>query len=71
MKKILITIILFIALIVSSNSIMAQGPPDPPEDPGSGGDPVGGAAPVGSGIGFLLVMGGAYGARKGYKIYKN
>lgn len=65
-KHILAT--LFIVL-VTSTALIAQGPPDPPEDPGDGGGPVGGGAPIGSGIGILMALGAAYGGRKLYKAY--
>lgn len=35
--------------------IMAQGPPDPPGDPGSGGGPVGGGADLSDGVAVLLL----------------
>ncbi len=57
-------------VLVTSTAMLAQGPPDPPENPGDGGDPVGGGAPVGSGVGILLALGAAYGGRKLYKAFK-
>ena len=41
-------------------------PPPPPGHGGSGNQPAGGASPIGAGIGLLLLMAGAYGARKVY-----
>ncbi len=58
--------ILMIGLLVFSANVLAQGPPDPPGDPGDGGGPVGGAAPIGNGIGILLALGAAYGGKKIY-----
>ncbi|MBK9292327.1 MAG: hypothetical protein IPM52_11975 [Bacteroidetes bacterium] len=58
--------LLFILKLSISLPLLAQGPPSPPLDPVSGGGPVGGSAPVGSGIDLLLLMGAAYGSRKLY-----
>jgi len=72
MKKILITLIFITSITLAGNALLAQGAPPPP--PGVHGtntnQPAGGGAPIGSGIGFLLALGGAYGARKVYKVYK-
>ncbi len=68
MKKIFRLLVLL--LLFSPLMINAQGnpPPNPNggNDPGGGNDPVGGRAPVGGGIGILLTLGVAYGARKIY-----
>jgi hypothetical protein len=72
MKKILITLIFITSITLAGNALLAQGVPPPPPG-GHGGDtnqPAGGGAPIGSGIGFLLALGGVYGARKVYKVYK-
>jgi hypothetical protein len=69
MKKILIKLSFIIAFTIASTTLLAQGPPDPPEDPGDGGGPVGGSAPIGSGIAILLTLGAAYGGRKVYKAF--
>ncbi len=67
---------LLIGLIISicSVSLNAQsgGPPPPPGGHGSGNDfnSPGGGAPIGSGVGILLVLGAAYGGRKIYKFMK-
>ncbi len=66
MKKIIITLFLFIAVSI----LMAQAPPPPPNAPESGGGPVGGPAPIGSGALLLLTLAGAYGAVK-YKSKKH
>ncbi len=72
MKKILIKFAAITALfLVSTTFVLADGgPPPPPGDPSSGGAPVGGAAPIGSGIGILLMLAGGYGARKVYDMRK-
>ncbi len=56
--------ILLVLILTITLPLLAQGPPDPPVDPSAGGGPVGGPAPIGSGIGILLLMGAAYGGRK-------
>ena len=69
MKKILaITAI----LMISGFSLLAQAPPPPPNDPSNGGTggPVGGGAPIGSGIAILLALGAGYGAKKVYDFRK-
>ncbi len=57
-------------------SLNAQNPPHPNDagagggtDPANGG-PIGGAASLAGGIGLLIAMGGAYGARKVYQGWK-
>jgi hypothetical protein len=49
-------------------------PPETPNPPNPGGSPVGNGDPVGApldgGLSFLLILGGAYGARKIYSIKK-
>lgn len=59
-------------MIASVISLHGQSvPPPPPSDPGAGGNqPVGGGAPIGAGIGFLLVMAAGYGAKKVYDARK-
>jgi len=71
MKKILIKLTFIIAFTISSTALLAQGPPPPPGDPNSGGGPVGGNAPIGSGIAILLSLGAAYGGRKVYKYWQS
>ena len=65
MKKISCLIILIFCLI-SLNIYSQTSPPDPP-DHSDGGGPVGGSAPIGSGVVMLIVMAGGY---AGYKIRK-
>jgi hypothetical protein len=66
MKTRFITACMISSFLIISSALLAQGPPDPPEDPGDGGGPVGGAAPIGNGIGILLALGAAYGGKKIY-----
>jgi hypothetical protein len=73
MKKIFITLIFATVITLAGNALLAQGTPPPPPSGGHGSgtnQPAGGGAPIGSGIGILLALGGAYGARKVYKVYK-
>ncbi|MBS4057333.1 MAG: hypothetical protein KKD74_08290 [Bacteroidetes bacterium] len=69
MKRFLIHLTFISALLIVSQTMMAQ-PPDPPGDPSSGGGPIGGSAPIGSGIGVLLTLGAAYGAKKIHTAWK-
>jgi len=67
MKKIVIKLSFIIALTISSTALLAQtGPPNPPDNPESGGGPVGGHAPIGGGLAIMLSLGAAYGGRKVY-----
>jgi len=59
-KHLLVFTLLFVLFTLSLN---AQ-PPNPPADPQSGGEVVGGGAAIGSGIGILLALGAAYGGKK-------
>ena len=62
MKKILI---LSIVLMISAISLLAQAPPNPPDDPSNGGnEPVGGGAPIGSGLVLLISLAAGYGGKK-------
>lgn len=71
MKKIIAQLSLVTVLILTSTALLAQGPPPPPGDPNAGGGPVGGNAPIGSGIAILLTLGAAYGGRKVYQYWKD
>ena len=67
MKKSILHIILVgLLIIVPVIMASASAPPPPPPPPGgpSGSTPIGGTAPIGSGIVMLLSMGAAYGAKK-------
>jgi len=61
MKKI---ILLTVFAAISSFALLAQAPPEPPENAGSQGGPVGGGAPIGSGIVLLITLAAGYGAKK-------
>ncbi len=69
MKK--IVLILIVAFLVSLNLGVIAQPPPPPSDPGGfggGGNlPVGGSAPIGNGIIFLIGFAGLYGGKKIFK----
>ncbi len=67
MKTNLIKSLIFSGLFILSIGAFAQVPPPPPAGGhGESGNQEGGGAPIGSGIGILLSMGAAYGARKIY-----
>jgi hypothetical protein len=71
MKKIIVQVILFIGLSLSSMVLLAQGPPPPPGDHGeTTNQDAGGNAPIGGGLGILLALGAAYGGRKIYKAWQ-
>ena len=61
MKKILT---LTAILMITGLSLLAQEPPPPPPDAGSQGGPVGGGAPIGSGVVLLIAMAAGYGGKK-------
>jgi hypothetical protein len=68
MKK---TIQLTMFLVFFSGlTLLAQAPPNPPGNAGSGGGPVGGNAPIGSGMVIMLAMGAAYAGWKKYEEVK-
>lgn len=54
-------------LMLSCLFALAQAPPTPPSNANSGGGPVGGNAPVGSGMAIMLFMGAAYAGWKKYE----
>ena len=64
MKKIQKHLLLITLLFVCSTLSLDAQPPDPPEDPQSGGEVVGGGAPIGSGVAILMALGAAYGGKK-------
>lgn len=68
--KIVLLTVFFITFTVALNSLIAQ--PMPGGDPTSSGTnaPVGGYAPVGSGLIILLALGAGYGTRKIYNARK-
>jgi hypothetical protein len=61
MKKL---IVLSVLAIFFSLTLLAQAPPPPPSNAGTGGGPVGGSAPVGSGLVLLITLAAGYGAKK-------
>ena len=68
--KIVLLTVFFITFTVSLNSVLSQ--PMPGGDPSGGGDnpPVGGYAPIGSGLIILLALGAGYGSKKVYDARK-
>ncbi|KAF0202563.1 MAG: hypothetical protein FD170_1737 [Bacteroidetes bacterium] len=58
-------------LFFSGLTLLAQAPPTPPSNAGDGGGPVGGNAPVGSGVAIMLVLGAAYGGKKFHTFTKH
>lgn len=73
MKKAIFNLIiiglLIIVPVIASNAA-APPPPPPPPGPGTGDQPIGGTAPIGSGLIILISMGAAYGAKKVYNARK-
>jgi hypothetical protein len=68
MKKKLFTLV---ALLFVTTLMLAQAPPTPPGNPGSGNTPVGGgAAPLVGGIALLVGLAAGYGAMKLYTHFK-
>jgi len=66
MKKFILTFIFF---LFTATAIFADVPPPPPPSggggtTGTGGDPLGGGAPVGSGVAILIALGAGYGVFK-------
>ena len=68
--RIVLLTVFFITFTVALNTIIGQ--PMPGGDPSGGGvnPPVGGYAPIGSGIFLLIAMGLGYGAKKIYNARK-
>jgi hypothetical protein len=68
--RIVLLTVFFITFTVALNSLIAQ--PMPGGDPSGGGNnpPVGGYAPIGSGLIILLAMGAGYGTKKVYNARK-
>jgi len=69
--KIVLLTVFLITFTVALNSLMAQ--PMPGGDPSGGGGnppPVGGFAPIGSGLVILLALGAGYGSKKVYDARK-
>lgn len=73
MRKSIINLIitgLFIIVPVIVSNASSPPPPPPPGGPGTGETPIGGPAPIGSGLVILISMGAAYGAKKVYNARK-
>jgi hypothetical protein len=73
MKKTLRKLILVVSIIGAGaliNTSFAQPRPGDPGTGGGGGGPIGGSAPIGSGLVMLLAMGLGYGAKKVYDARK-
>ena len=52
-------------LMISGFSLLAQAPPNPPDNPSNGGnEPVSGGAPIGSGLVLLISLAAGYGGKK-------
>lgn len=68
--KIVLLTVFFITFTVALNTLMSQ--PMPGGDPSGSGDntPVGGYAPIGSGLIILLALGAGYGSKKVYDARK-
>jgi len=68
--KIVLLTVFFITFTVALNSVLGQ--PMPGNDPSGGGTnaPVGGYAPIGSGLVILLALGAGYGSKKVYDARK-
>ena len=62
MKKTIVTLLVIIALITSTN-LFSQAPPPPPSHGNTGNVP-GGNAPIGGGLFILLSLGVVYGGKK-------
>ena len=64
--------ILSVFLMISGLALIAQAPPAPPSSANQGGTgPVGGGAPIGSGIVLLITLAAGYGGKKVYDFRKN
>lgn len=72
-KRGFITLITGVMFLFFSMTLMAQDPPPPPGDPSSNGGtlPVGGGAPLGSGLIILVFLGLTYGYKKYRDVAEN
>ena len=77
MKKNILAIVLTSFFFVLSFVLTAQtiSPAEPGDDPGTtdptGGDSLGGGAPIGGGTFILMGLAAVYGGRKVHKLYKD
>ncbi len=70
-KKIYSTLLISALMMLPLFSIsQMRDPGSPGGDPSGGGGGVGNSAPIGSGIGILIVLGAAYGGKKLYHLYQ-
>ena len=69
MKKLFV---LSVLAIFFSLTLLAQAPPPPPSSASNGGTngPVGGSAPIGSGMVLLITLAAGYGAKKVFNSQK-
>ncbi|MDP2722914.1 MAG: hypothetical protein Q8O72_09160 [Bacteroidales bacterium] len=69
-KKIVSTLMISAMLLLPLLTIgQMRGPSDPGGGPTGSDPPIGGGAPIGSGLVFLLTMGAVYGGKKLYQLY--
>ncbi len=74
MKKSIIHLCFVAAFSLSlllPGSGFAQSVPPPPPDHGQTGNQAGGSAPLGPALPFILLLFGAYGAKKVYEFHRN
>ena len=71
MKRMISRMALLAMLIFSSQGLFGQGPPVPPPPGQEGNQPFKQPAPLGSGLGILVALGLAYGAKKVYDARKD
>ena len=60
-RSVLVLLLVFTPILI--NNLMSQ-PPRPPHRPPSGGNPIGGSAPIGGGTEILLILSAAYAYKK-------
>jgi len=69
MKSIIAKVSFFLLVVVVTglfNSLSAQ-PPRPPHRPPSGGNPIGGSAPIDGGMSIMILLSAAYGTKKYFR----
>jgi len=66
--KTITTLLTLITINLITINLSAQDPPPPPPGHNSGGNVPGGGASIAGGIGILLALGAAYGAKKIYNL---
>ena len=67
-KKIINILLISLISITPLISFSSDGPGEPPGEPDPG-SPLGGGAPIGSGLVILMTLGAAYGGKKLYDHY--